>query len=123
MTSFKVNNSVMAVVTSQDQLSYIKIECQRNKTAKEIVAALQKVCGASALSYCQVTRWVNEFKSGRDSVEDACRVGRPMTAIDDYNTEQVKKLLKDDRRNYLRRKGTGVRNQCRVSVALQLLYR
>ena len=87
----------MATVTSQDQRSYIKIECQRNKTAKEIFATLQEVCSASALSYCQVTRWVNEFKSGRESVEDACCVGQPMTATDDYNTEQVKKLLKDDR--------------------------
>ena len=84
----------MAAVTSQDQRSYIKIECQCNKIAKEIFATLQEVCGASALSYCQVTRWVNEFKLGRESTEDACRVGRPMTATDDYNTEQVKKLLK-----------------------------
>ena len=75
------------MVTSQDQRSYIKIECQRNKTAKEIFAALQEVSGASALSYCQITRWVNEFKSGRESVEDARHVGRPMTATDDYNTE------------------------------------
>ena len=88
----------MAAVTSQDQRSYIKIERHRNKTAKEIFATLQEVCSTSALSYCQVTRWVNEFKAGRESVEDACRVGRPLTATDDYNTEQVKKLLKDDRR-------------------------
>ena len=83
----------MAAVTSQDQRSYIKIECQRNKTAKEIFAALQEVCGASALSYCQFPRWVNEFKLGRESNEDACRVGRPMTATDEYNTEQVKKTV------------------------------
>ena len=88
----------MAADTSQDQHCYIKIECQHNKTAKEIFATLQKVCGVSALSYCQVTRWVNEFKSGRESAEDACRVGGPITATYDYNTEQVKKLLKDDRR-------------------------
>ena len=30
-------------------------------------------------------------------VEDTRRVGQPMTVTDDYNTEQVKKLLKDDR--------------------------
>ena len=71
----------MATITSQDQRSYIKIECQCNKTAKEILAALQEVCGASALSCHQVTRLVNEFKSGRESVEDACRVGRPMTEL------------------------------------------
>ena len=92
----------MGAVTSEGHRSYIKIECQRSITAKEIFAALQEVCGASALSYYQVTRWVHEFKSGRESVEDACRVGRPMTArsTDDNisnrsrSTEQVKKKKK-----------------------------
>ena len=93
MTSFEVNNSVKAAVMSQDQHSYIKIECKRNKTAKEIFAAIQEVCGASALSYYQVTRWVNEFKLGRESLEDACRLGRPMTGADDYDTEKVKKTV------------------------------
>ena len=51
MTSFYVNNSVMAAVKSQDQHSYIKIECRRNKT--ETFAAQQEVCGTSDLSYCQ----------------------------------------------------------------------
>ena len=77
----------MAAVTSQDQRSSIKIERHHNKTAKEIFATLPEVCGTSAPSYCQVTRWVNEFKAGRESVQDACHVGRPMTATDDYNTE------------------------------------
>ena len=40
MTLYDVTVSVMAAVTSQDPRSYIKFECQRNKTAKEIVSAL-----------------------------------------------------------------------------------
>ena len=40
---FLVNDSVMAAVTSQDQRSYIRIESQRNKTAREIFAALYEV--------------------------------------------------------------------------------
>ena len=88
----------MAAITSQDQRSYIKIECQRNKPAKEIFNALQEACGTSALSYSQVTRWVSEFKNGRESVEDAHRAGRNVTVNDDYHAEQLNKLLKSDRR-------------------------
>ena len=36
MTLYDFTVTVMAAITSQDQRSYIKIECQRNKTAKEI---------------------------------------------------------------------------------------
>ena len=98
MTLYDVSVCVMAVVTSQDQRSYIQIECQHNKTAKEIFNALQEACGTYALSYSQVTRWVNEFKNGRKCVQDAHRAGRTVTATDSYNTGQLKKLLKFDRR-------------------------
>ena len=94
MTLYDVTVSVMATVTSHDQRSYIKIECQRNKTAKEIFSALQEACGTYALSYSQVTRWLNEFKNGRECVQDAHRAGRTVTATDSYNTEQIKRLLK-----------------------------
>ena len=51
MTLYDVTVSAMAAVTPQDQRSYIKIICQRNKTAKEISSALQEACGTYALSY------------------------------------------------------------------------
>ena len=40
-----VTVSAMAAVTSHKQRSYIKIECQHNKTAKERFSALQEACG------------------------------------------------------------------------------
>ena len=67
MTLYDVTVSVMAADTSQNQRSYIKLECQRNKTAKEIFSALQEACGTYALSYSQVTRWVNEFRMAGSS--------------------------------------------------------
>ena len=91
MTLYDVAVSVMVAVTSQDQRSYIKIECQCNKTAKEIFSALQEACGIYALSYYQVTRWVNSsriagnaFKMPTEQVE--------LTATDSYNTEQLKRF-------------------------------
>lgn len=88
----------MAAFPSQEQRSYIKIEVQRKKSAKEIFNALQEACGTYALSYVQVTRWVKEFKDGRDSVKDNHRPGRNVTATDSYSTVQVKKLYNHDRR-------------------------
>ena len=84
MTLYDVTVSVIAAVTPKDQRSYIKIICQRNKTAKEISNALQAACGTYALSYSQVTRWVNEFTNGRECVQDAHRAGRTVTATDSY---------------------------------------
>ena len=98
MALYDVTVSVMAAVTSQDQRSYTKIECQRNKTAMEIFSALQESCGTYALSYSQVTRWVNEFKNGREGVQDTHRADRTVMATDSYNTEQLKGLLKSERR-------------------------
>ena len=98
MTLYDITVSVMAAVTSQDQCSDIRIECQRNKTAKEIFSALQEACGTYAQSYSQVTRWVNEFKNGRERVQDAHRAGRTEADTDSYNTEQFKRLLKSYRR-------------------------
>ena len=43
MTLCDVSVSVMAAVTSQNQRSYIKIECQRNKTAKENLVHYRKL--------------------------------------------------------------------------------
>ena len=97
MTLYDVAVSVMVALTSQDQHSYIKIECQCNKTAKEIFSALQEACGIYALSYYQVTRWVNEFKNDRECVQDAHEQVE-LSATDSYNTEQLKRLLKSDRR-------------------------
>ena len=41
---------------------------------------------------------MNEFKNGRECVQDAHRAGRTVTATDSYNTEHLKRLLKSDRR-------------------------
>ena len=69
MTLYDVTIRVIAAVASQNQRMYIKIKCQRNKTAKEILSALQAACGTYVLSYSQVIRWVNELISVDKIVE------------------------------------------------------
>ena len=41
---------------------------------------------------------MNEFKNGKECIQDAHRANRTMTAMDSYNTEKLKRLLKSDRR-------------------------
>ena len=40
---------------------------------------------------------MNEFKNGRECVQDAHRTGKTVTSTDSYNTEQLKRLLKSNR--------------------------
>lgn len=51
-----------------------------------------------SLSRAQVFRWFNEFKNGRESVEDMERSGRPSTSRVDETVAKVKELLDSDRR-------------------------
>ena len=47
-------------------------------------------------------------------VRDAHRAGRTMTATDSYNTEQLERSLKSDRRITCEETSSGVGNKCRV---------
>ncbi|XP_023289218.1 putative uncharacterized protein FLJ37770, partial [Orussus abietinus] len=53
--------------------------------------------GDSALSYSQVSRWLKEFKEGREEVVDDPHAGRPSTSTTDDNFTRVRDLLNSDR--------------------------
>ena len=55
-----------------------------------------KVYGTSALSYSSILWWINRFKSGRDTIEDDPRTGRPLSAFTENDVDVVCDLINKD---------------------------
>ncbi|KAJ4437310.1 hypothetical protein ANN_17448 [Periplaneta americana] len=53
--------------SKEDQRSWLKIQCARGRTARQCHQGLQEACGAAALPYRTVARWVRAFRQGRES--------------------------------------------------------
>lgn len=68
------------------------------KTAKEIHERILPTLGSSCPSYETVRLWVNEFKRGRTSIDDAPRPGAPKTAVVPEIVDKIHDLVLTDRR-------------------------
>jgi histone-lysine N-methyltransferase SETMAR len=82
-----------------DQLclrSYIKTRLLLGSTTTQIHDELTTAYGQSVLSYCAVAHWVHRFSSGRQSLDDDPRSGRPLSVITQQNIEAVRDLVNDD---------------------------
>ena len=64
----------------------------------QVKTELDSVYGDSSPSFETVRYWLNEFKNGRTSVQDAARPGRPKTVSDAENVRKVHKMVIADRR-------------------------
>ena len=76
----------------------IKFLCKESRAVKKIYDRLCAVYGDCAPSYSTLTRWSNEFRCGRESLEDDPRSGRPSDAVNPSVIAAVEKLIRDDRR-------------------------
>ena len=85
-----------------DKLEYrsvIKYLRLKGMTPAEIhEMGMMDTLGEHAPSYATVKRWVNEFKRGRNNVEDEPRSGRPLTATTPDNIDLVLEIVMEDRR-------------------------
>ena len=77
MTSRKydvIYKTVMAdgafTLTRDEQVTYIKIEARRGKSAIEVQKALEEVGSEFVLPYSSITRWVRQFNNGRNTVSN-----------------------------------------------------
>jgi len=74
--------------------AFIKLKYLEGKKAKAIHEELQITLGTSAPAFCTVTRWINEFRWGRQSVKDEYRPGRPISATSEENIQKVAEAVK-----------------------------
>ena len=105
MTSHKygvIYKTVMAdgpfTLTRDEQVTYIKIEARRGKSAIEIQKGLEEVGSEFVLPCSSITRWVRQFNNGQNTVNNKHLCRRPLSATTSENVENVAKLLNDDRR-------------------------
>ena len=63
-----------------DHRSVIKFLTKKGLKPNEIKTDMQQVYGTSTPSLSTIRRWHNEFKRGRESLEDDERSGRPEPA-------------------------------------------
>ena len=59
---------------------------------------LQQANGEDCLSRTQCHEWDQRFKSGRTSIEDDPKAGRPSTSTDDDHVEKVRAVNREKRR-------------------------
>ncbi|PSN38998.1 hypothetical protein C0J52_14026 [Blattella germanica] len=91
----KRSRDSVAMFSKREQRTWLKIECARGRTASECHQGLQEACGAAALPYRTVARWVAAFRQGRENVEDIPRSGHPPVSDEDVQT--VSALVEADR--------------------------
>ena len=76
-----------------EQRTYVKFRTILEIPAKSIYEELAMICGEDSLSYSTVRRWVNLFREGRASVQDAPRPGAPKLATNSDKLSEVKEYV------------------------------
>jgi len=59
---------------------------------------LQQAYGEDCLSHTQCHEWYQHLTSGRTSIEDDPKSGRPSTSMDDDHVEKVRAVIHQNRR-------------------------
>lgn len=81
-----------------EQRAAIKFCFKLNKSATQTYHMMITAYGDACLSRSKVFEWYSRFKSGRESLEDDSREGRPSTSNNDENVELVRVALSHNRR-------------------------
>ena len=70
--------------------------------AADIVHRLKNVFGGLAMQKTAVYKWLQRFETGRQSLEDDPRSGRPATPFTHENVRRVEEIVLGDRRVTIR---------------------
>jgi len=86
-----------------------KFSLKLGKTFTETFPMLQQAYGEDCVSRTQCHEWHQLFKSGRKSIEDEPKFGRPSTSMDDDHVEKVIAVIHQNRRLIVREVAEEVR--------------
>ena len=86
----------------QKQRAVIDFLVSEGEPPKKIFEILVKVYGDASIAYSTVKKWVSRIKDEEDdpslsSLQDRRRSGRPSSAVNSGNSNEVEKLIRDDR--------------------------
>ena len=81
-----------------EQRCNVKFCVKLGKTFTETFQLLKQAYGDDALGRTQCYEWFSRFKSGRQSIEDDPRPGRPSTSTDDSHVQKINDLVRANRR-------------------------
>lgn len=82
--------------SKEDWRGFLKISTLLGKKPNELYENLVEVMGAQAPSRARIYEWCTRFKSGRVSLSDDVRVGRPCSSNIDENVVKVEAMLHDN---------------------------
>lgn len=81
-----------------EQRAAVKFCYKSGDNAAETYRKLRKAYGGGCLSKSTVYDWFKRFQSGRESLEDDPRSGRPSTSKNDENADRIREYLSKGRR-------------------------
>jgi len=86
----------------EKQRVWAKFSFKLGKPFTETFEMLQQAYGEDYVSRKQCHEWYQRFKSGRTSIEDDPKFGRPSTSMDDDHVEKVFAVIRQKRRLIVR---------------------
>ena len=86
----------------EEQRVCMKFCLKLGKTFTETFQMLQQAYGKDCLSHTQCYKWYQRFKSGRMSIEDDPKSGRPSSSMGDDHIEKVHSVIHENRRLTIR---------------------
>jgi len=81
----------------EEQRVCVKFCFKLGKTFTETFQMLQQAYGEDCLSRTQCYEWYQRFKSGRTSIEDDPKSGRPSSSTGDDHIEKVRSVIRENR--------------------------
>ena len=88
----------MASDNVNEQRVVIKFYTLLGKSFSEIHEYLHIVYGDSCISIIAISKWMNRFKEGRDTIKSDKRKGRPVTVSNERKVAEIQEYILEHRR-------------------------